>query len=141
MIQKPSSQSTDKYIKILATLNILGATLVVVLSALFSAVHSPLGQAISAGESPGFDWFRANIILCMGILEVYLIMGSLLQIKHHRQMAPGVKLLPLLICMELAGIALIALLIFIRQFDFLTLVLSGLLAVLLLPWLNNRKNA
>jgi hypothetical protein len=39
---------------ILPWLHFLAALVVVVLNALFSAVHSPLGHEISAGESPGF---------------------------------------------------------------------------------------
>lgn len=59
---------------LLPRLYILGAALVVVVTALFAAVHSPLGQEISAGESPGFDWIRANIIPGIGLALVYWIL-------------------------------------------------------------------
>ena len=137
MIPKFSSQFSDKYIKTLPALNILGATLIVVLSALFSAVHSPLGQEISAGESPGFAWIRANIITCVGFVLVYLILVCWLQIKHQRQAVPVVKIVPLLIWTEVAGIVLIALLLFVRQTDFMPQVLSVLLVALLLQTLFN----
>jgi len=137
MNRKSSTQFPDKYIKMLPAFNLLGAALIVVLSVLFSAVNSPLGQEISAGESPGFAWIRANIITCVGFVLVYLILVCWLQIKHQRQTAPIVRILPLLICTEVAGIALISFLLYIRQTDFMPLVLSILLVALLLQTLFN----
>lgn len=128
----PSRIETISLSRILPGLNILGAALVVVLTGLFSAVQSPLGQEISAGESPGFDWVGANIIPCIGFLLVYLILVCWLQIKHLRQSALAFRLVPLLICIEVAGIALIALLLFFQRTNFLPLVLSVLLVALLL---------
>jgi hypothetical protein len=113
-------------------LHLLGAALVVVLTGLFSAVHSPLGQEISAGESPGFGWIRANVIPCIGFVLVYLILVCYLQIKHILESPPAFKMLPLLICIEVTGIALIALLLFFQRTNFLPLVLSVLLVSLLL---------
>ena len=117
---------------LLPWLHILGAALVVVLTALFAAVHSPLGQAISAGESPGLDWIRANIISCIGFALAYLILVCWLQVKHLRQSTPAFRMLPLLICIEVVGIALVALLLFLQRTNFLPLVLTVLLVSLLL---------
>jgi len=131
-----SSQYPDKHTRILPWLHILGAALVVVLTAFLAAVHSPLGQEISAGESPGFDWIRANIIPCIGFALAYLILICWLQIKHLRQSPPAFRMLPLLICIEVAGIALVALLLYCQRTNFLPLVLTVLLVSLLLQVLN-----
>lgn len=131
------NRSSDKMTKILPLLNILGAALVVVLTALFSAVHSPLGQEISAGESPGFAWIRANVISCIGVALVYLILVGWLQTRHARLSASAAKILSLLICLELIGLALIALFLFFEQINFLPPVLTILLACLLLQTLYN----
>ena len=107
---------------ILPWLHFSGALLVVVLNALFSAVHSPLGQEISAGESPGFAWVRANITMCLGFGLVYLILVCWIQL---RQMRPSSfvdsRLLPFLACFEMLGVAAVALLLFSRQPGFLPL--------------------
>jgi hypothetical protein len=67
MFSLPSNSDKAKYYHILPWLHFSAALLVIVFNALFSAVHSPLGQEISAGESPGFAWIRANIDICMGL--------------------------------------------------------------------------
>ena len=126
----------DKYTRILPGLHILGAALVVVVTAFLAAVHSPLGQEISAGESPGFDWIRANIIPFTGFVLAYLILVCWLQIKQIRRSPLSIRLLPLLICTEVVGIALVALLVSFRQADFLPLVLTVLLVSLLLQALS-----
>lgn len=137
MNREITKEYPDRIAKTLPWLHLLGATLVVVLTGLFSAVHSPLGQEISAGESPGFAWFRANIISCIGYMLAYLIVVSWLQIRNARRTASGAKLLPLLICIEVIGIALVALLLFWQQTNFLQLVLTVLLiSMLLLALLN-----
>ena len=82
MPQSFPRNKSSRISSLLPWLHILGAALVVVVTALFSAVHSPLGQEISAGESPGFAWIRANIIPCIGFALVYLILVCWLQIKH-----------------------------------------------------------
>ena len=71
--------------RILPWLHFSGALLVVVLSALFSAVYSTLGQEISAGESPGFAWLRATITTGMGFGLVYLILVCWIQLRQMRQ--------------------------------------------------------
>jgi hypothetical protein len=135
MNQTISSQFPGKYTGVIPWLHILGAALVVVVTALFAAVHSPLGQEISAGESPGFGWIRANIVPCIGFVLVYLILVCRLQIKHLRQSPPAFRMLPLLICIEVVGIALIALFLFFQRTDFLPLVSTVLLVSLLLQTL------
>ena len=52
---------------LLPWLHFFAAFLILVFNALFSAARSPLGQEISAGESPGFAWIRVNITTCMGL--------------------------------------------------------------------------
>ena len=104
----------------------------VVFSALFSAVHSPLGQEISAGESPGFAWIRANITTCMGFSLVYLILVIWLQLRQMQRYNLTTRLLPLLLCLELPSIAVIALLLFSQHIKFLPLVQFVLLISLLL---------
>ena len=138
----PSDKSSRNF-RLLSWLHLLGAVLVVVVTALFSAVHSPLGQEISAGESPGFAWVRANIIPFLGFVLIYLILVCRLQIKQIRQSLLSLRILPLLVCIEVTGIALIALLLFFQWTNFLPLVLSVLLVSLLLqvlitPWRSER---
>jgi hypothetical protein len=128
----PSRIETITTSRILTWLHILGAALVVVVTALYGAVHSPLGQEISAGESPGFDWIRANVIPSIGFVLVYLILVCWLQIKHLRQSPPAFRLLSLLTCIEMVGIAVIALLLFLARTNFLLLVFTVLLVFLLL---------
>ncbi len=131
MSRKSSMHYPERYTGILSWLHFLGAVLVVGLTALFSAVHSPLGQEISAGESPGFAWVRANIIPCMGFVLVYLILVCRLQIKQLRQSPLAFRMLPLLVCIEMAGIGLIALLLFFQRTNFLPWVLTVVLVSIL----------
>jgi len=120
---------------LLPGLHFLGVVLVVGLSALFSAVHSPLGQEISTGESPGFAWARANLIPCIGFVLIYLILVWRLQIKQIRQSPPAFRVVSLLVCIEMAGIALIAPFLFFQRTNLLPLVFTVLLVSLLLQGL------
>ena len=114
--------------RILPWLHFTGALLVVVLSALFSAVYSTLGQEISAGESPGFAWIRANITTGMGFGLVYLILVCWIQLRQMRQSSfADRRLLPFLVCLQVLGVAANALMLFSRQTDFLPLVCTVLL--------------
>jgi len=117
---------------VLRWLNILGATLVVVSTGLFAAVHSPLGRQISAGESPGFAWIGANITFLMGFVLAYLALVCRLQIRQMRQLPQPAKMLPLLICIEVVGIAVVALLMYFQSTKFLSLAVTFLLISLLL---------
>ena len=104
------------FYKYLPWLHFLGATIVVVVSALFSAVYSQLGQEISVGESPGFAWIVRNIITCMGFGLVYLILLCWLQLKQMRHSAFAYRLpAALLVCLEILAIAATALLLFYRH--------------------------
>ena len=86
----------------------MGALVVVVCNALFSAIHSTLGREISAGESPGFSWIRDNIITCMAIGLAYLFWVGWIQIRHVRQSSDTAsRWLPLLISLEILGIGVI----------------------------------
>lgn len=113
-------------------LHFLGAALVVAITAFFSAVHSPLGHEISAGESPGFAWIRANIIPCIGFALVYLILVCWLLIQQIRRARPALRMMSLLICIQVVGIALVTLLLFFQRTNSLSLVLTVLLISLLL---------
>jgi hypothetical protein len=132
MPQPVSRSKSNKISWLLPGLHILGAALVVVSTGLFSAVHSSLGQWISAGESPGFAWIGVNISSVMGFVLVYLVFVCWLQINRTRPSHPSSNLLTFLICAEVVGIALVALLLFLQRTNFLPLVLSVLLAALLL---------
>ena len=77
----PSDSERIRSYRILPWLYFLGALLVVFLNAAFSAVHSPLGQAISTGESPGFAWLRTNITTCIGFGLVYVVVVCWLQLR------------------------------------------------------------
>ena len=145
---KPANtkQVSDNYTRILPWLHILGAAMVVVLTGLFSAVHSPLGLQISAGESPGFAWIGANITSLMGCVLAYLIMVCRLQIKQMRQYSQTYKVLRLLVCIEVVVIAIAAPLIYLQLTQFLApaltaLLISLLLQALFLRWRSNPAEA
>ena len=118
---------------ILPWLHFLAALLVVVLNALFSAVHSPLGQEISAGESPGFAWIRAHITIFLGFGLAYLVLVSWLQLRQMR-LASFVKyrLLPAVICLQILSIAVSALLLFFQRTEVAPFVFAVLLISILL---------
>ena len=58
---------------LLPWLHFLGATCVFVIIALFTAVNSELGRAISAGESPNFDWIRDHMGILLSFCLAYLV--------------------------------------------------------------------
>jgi len=62
-----------KLSRLLPWLHFFGAILVFVLISLFTAIHSELGNEISAGESPGFTWMSANIIKFLWMGLAYLV--------------------------------------------------------------------
>ena len=132
MPHPPSDREKIRSYRILPWLYFLGALLVVFLNAAFSAVHSPLGQEISAGESPGFAWLRSNISICIGFGLVYVAGVCWF---HLRQMRPSSfgesRLVSLFLCLQVLSIAAIALLLFFRQ----TGLLSLFYAVLLISFL------
>ncbi len=124
----PSDDEKTRHYRILPWLHFSGALFIVVFNALFSAVHSPLGQEISVGESPGFAWIRANITLCMGFGLVYLILVCWVQLRQMRHPSfVNNRLLPFLVCLQVLGVAAGALLLFLQQTDFLPLVYAVLL--------------
>ena len=124
----PSASEKIRIDRILPWLHFSGALFVVVFNALFSAVHSPLGQEISAGESPGFAWIRAHITTCVGFGLVYLVLVCWIQLRQMRQSSfGGNRLLPFLVSLQVLSVAAIALLIFFQQTDFLPSVYSLLL--------------
>jgi glucan phosphoethanolaminetransferase (alkaline phosphatase superfamily) len=118
---------------ILPWLHFLAALVVVVLNALFSAVHSPLGHEISAGESPGFGWIRVHITTFLGVGLGYLVIESWLQLQ---QMRPSsilkTRLLPAVICLQILCIASIALLVFFQRSEMMPWVFTVLLISILI---------
>ena len=105
----PSNKIQMSLFRSLPWLHFTGAMLFIVLNGVFSAIHSPLGRKISVGESPGFGWIRANITLCVGLGLVYLVMVCWIQFRQMRQSAlTGKKLLPILLFLEVFGIAIAA---------------------------------
>ena len=129
----PTDVEKTRIDRILPWLHFAGALLVVIVSALFSAVHSPLGQEISAGESPGFAWIRANITTCTGFGLVYLVLVCWIQLRQMRQSSfVGNKWLPFLVCLQVLGVAAIALMLFFKQTDFLPLVYAVLMISILI---------
>jgi hypothetical protein len=86
MIFFPSNGERTGFYWILTWLHFVGAFVIVVLNALYSAVESPLGREISAGESPDFAWIRANITTCIGLGLVYLIVVIWIQLRQMRQL-------------------------------------------------------
>ena len=116
----PSDSEKAGCYHILPWLHLSAALLVIVFNAFYSAVHSPLGQEISAGESPSFAWIRANIYNCMGLGLVFLILVSGIQLRQLRQSSfKDNRLLPFLICLELFCIVAMALLLYSKRTGFL----------------------
>ncbi|MGD8297380.1 MAG: hypothetical protein PVG67_13360, partial [Desulfobacterales bacterium] len=129
----PSDSERIRSYRILPWLYFLGALLVVFLNAASSAVHSPLGQEISAGESPGFAWLRTNITTCIGFGLVYVVVMCWLQLRQMRQSSFGdYRLLSMLLCPQLLSVAAIALLLFFRQSSLLSLFYAVLLTSFLI---------
>ena len=106
--------------QMLPWLHFAGAFCVVVTQALFSAVHSPLGREISAGESPGFSWIRANITTCTVIALGYLITVGWLQIRWRRHFSSiANRWLLVLILLETLGVIAVGMLIVLEKVDYL----------------------
>ena len=128
--------------RILPGLHFLGAILVFVLISLFTAIHSELGNEISAGESSGFAWISANIINFLWMGLVYLVFVSGLQ---YRQKQRGPRDFPLMITVlvwiQLLSIAFIALTLFYAWFALLpvghTVLLVSILLQGVLAWDQN----
>jgi len=123
----------DQYTRILPWLHIAGAIAIVVLNALYSAVHSELGREISAGESPGFAWIRANIHICMAVGVIYLIAVCRLQISRLAQLVTAyARLLKVFVGLEVLSIAATVMLMFYQRVDILPLVQTVLLISVLI---------
>lgn len=134
----------DRYTTILPWLHLLGAVAIVLLHALYSAVHSELGREISAGESAGFAWIRANIQICMAVGAIYLIAICRLQIPRIPNFATAnARLLKVFLSLEVLSIAAAVMLMFYQRFDILPLIQTGLLISVLIQgiitfWLTER---
>jgi hypothetical protein len=90
-------------------LHFLGAICVFVIIALFTAVHSELGRAISAGESPIFDWIRDHMGILLGFCLAYLTIVFLLQLFWMRStQSPLWKAIGILVAVEVITIPILA---------------------------------
>ena len=119
--------------RILPWLHFFEAILVFVLLSLFTAIHSELGQEISAGESSVFAWSSANIIKLLWIGLAYLVFVFWLQYRQHRLRPPHfARLITVLVWMEWLSVAAIMLALFHTWYVFLPAVHTILLASLLL---------
>jgi glucan phosphoethanolaminetransferase (alkaline phosphatase superfamily) len=132
MPASPLKNAKVRPLGILTWLHFAAAVLVVTFSALFSAIHSPLGREISAGESPGFAWIREHIIICLGLGLIYLILVCWIQFRQMRQTQfCDNKLLQILVIFEVLSVTAIAMLFSSRHANFLPWVHSVLLISLL----------
>ena len=119
--------------RLLPWLHCSGVLVVVVCNALFSAIHSPLGREISAGESPGFAWIRDNILICMGIGLTVLFGVGWIQIRHLRQFSNTAKRWLLFsIFLEVLASGAIGISILFGQTAYLTPVSTVLMLTLLI---------
>jgi len=119
--------------RILPWLHFFGAILVFVLISLFTAIHSELGNEISAGESSGFAWIGANIInfLWMGLAYLVFVFG--LQYRQNRQTAPHFpRVVIMLVWIEFLSIAALATVLLYARHVFLPAVHTILLISILL---------
>jgi hypothetical protein len=131
-----SKSYPDRYTRFLPWLHLLGAVAIVTLYALYSAVHSELGQEISAGESPGFAWIRTHIHSGLAVGLIYLIAVCRLQIARLPYLpSAGVRWLKGLIGLEVLSIAATVMLIFFQRLDLLPLPQTGLLICILIQGL------
>jgi glucan phosphoethanolaminetransferase (alkaline phosphatase superfamily) len=140
MPQSSPRNKSSRFDWLLPWLHILGAALVVVLTALFAAVHSPLGREISVGESAGFAWVRSNIIFCFGFAPAYWVPVCWLQIKLMRPSTRAFKLMALSVCFEVASIAFITLLLYFELNTYLPPVLTVLLVSILIQGLISMRS-
>ncbi|MBT8331997.1 MAG: hypothetical protein KJP06_06670, partial [Deltaproteobacteria bacterium] len=100
----------NKLPKTLPWLHIGGAFLVFVLVYLFAAVHSQLGQEISAGESPGFAFLAEHLFVFMSLALGYLIVVGVLQQSWIRCAAIAkATTLKLSACIQFICVAILAL--------------------------------
>ena len=87
MQRLPQNYNAKPLYGFLPWLHFSGAVLAFVLIALFTAVHSELGLAISPGESPTFDWIGSHMAILLGCGLVYLVLTFLLQHRGIRSAA------------------------------------------------------
>jgi len=133
MNQSYSTQYPVRYTSILAWMHIAGAITVVVLNALYSAVHSELGREISAGESPGLAWIRAHIHIGMALGVIYLIAVWRLQILRIPYFATApARLLKVMAGLEVLSIAAAVILMFYQRVELLPPVQTALLISVLI---------
>jgi len=135
---------SPKFSQLLPWLHFFGALLVFVLISLFTAIHSELGNEISAGESPGFAWISANIIKLLWMGLAYLVFAFWVQHRENRLTSSHFfRVITVLFGIEFLSIALIAVALFYAWYVFLPTFTTVLLASILLQGvvaLNNNKS-
>ncbi|MGD9148995.1 MAG: sulfatase-like hydrolase/transferase [Desulfobacterales bacterium] len=100
----------NKLTKPLPWLHFGGAFLTFVLVYLFTAVHSQLGQEISAGESPGFTFLAEHLPVFMSLALGYLIFVGALQHSWIRtELTANAGLLKLSARIQFVCVAIVAL--------------------------------
>ncbi len=118
---------------IMPWLHFFGAILVFVLISLFTAIHSELGNEISAGESAAFAWSSANIIKLLWMGLAYLACVFWLHYRQNRLTTPRFsRIIKILIWIEFLSIATITIVLFYAWYVFLPLVHTVLLISILL---------
>ena len=118
---------------LLPWLHFFAAILVFVLISLFAAIHSELGNAISAGESPGFAWIGANIIKFFWMGLAYLGFVFWLHHRENRSTSSHLfRMITVLLGLELLSIGIIALALFYEWYVLLPTVTTVLLTSILL---------
>ncbi|MGD2096732.1 MAG: sulfatase-like hydrolase/transferase [Desulfobacterales bacterium] len=123
----------NKLSKPLPWLHIGGTYFIFVLVYLFAAVHSPLGQEISAGESPGFAFLAEYLLVFMSLALGYLIVVGALQHSWIRSdVTANTGALKLSACIQFVCIAITALAIWKGRSHFASGTAFVLLASILL---------
>jgi hypothetical protein len=119
--------------QILPWLHFFGAILVFVILSLFTAIHSELGNEISAGESSGFAWISVNIIKLLWVGSGYLVFVFWIQHRQSRiKPLHFPRITAVLVLIEFLSIAAIAIVLFYAWYVFLPAVHTVLLTSILL---------
>ena len=132
---KHSSTKTHSHLlkAALPWLHFFGAFLAFTLITLLTVTHSELGQEISAGESPGFAWIRANITTCIWIIPAYLAWVCWLQYREIRRLSKRfLQIITGLVGVELLSLGMIGISLLFEWNYILFLLTAVLLTSLLL---------
>ena len=114
---------------LLPWLHCTAALLAIASNAILSALHSPLGLEISAGESPGLAWIRANIFACLAIGLGYLAWVGWIQLRSPGQSAHRAG--KWLLSIELLGVGAVGVSLYIGRPEMLAPAFSVLIPTVL----------